>query len=127
MGLVIAEPFLSPFISFQVETRYNTPPSELETCQFDLTVETVEDVNKLLQKDQIVIGKPKKSKHPKKQRKKCKKGRTQKCKRKGKDKGEGKGSGKKQKRLKNKKVPKLQAHQPVSNNISFKVCARYDI
>ena len=55
----------------QVETEYNTPPTEQEVCQFNLTVTTVERVRKFL--DQPILVVPKPTKAPKKRKSRVRK------------------------------------------------------
>lgn len=122
----------SRYISDQVETQYNTPPTEQEVCQFDLSVSTIERVRRFY--DQPILVVPKPTKAPKKRKPKAKGRRNKKCRRK---------NGRRCKRCRgrrcntrrNKPKPTTPARPvstralpndaPAPNSVSIKICARY--
>ena len=126
------------FIIFvQVETRYNTPPTKKEVCQFDMTVTTIERVKK--QYDQPIVVGPKPTKAPKKPKrpKKCRKKSGRKCKSRRKSKCRGRRCKNRRRRPGvRRRKPKpttaaplttrnpIQNDQPAPNSVSIKICTR---
>ncbi|XP_028394711.1 complement C3-like [Dendronephthya gigantea] len=123
----------------QIESRYNTPLSEIEVCQFDLVVTTVEREGRFY--DPPILVKPKPTKSPnrsnrKGNNKKCRKNKGKKCTRRRRCKG------KRRRRCKNKgsgrrRAPKPttparpittrppQNDAPAPNTVSIKICTKF--
>lgn len=122
---------------FQVETIYNTPRTEKEECQFDLSITTTERVQRMHDQPILVAPKPteaSKKKKLKAKKPKCRRKDGKKCKRRRCKGRRCKGKKKQRGGRRNKPQPTTPAPQrstrppqndgPAPNSVSIKICTK---